>query len=403
MRTVGCTGSRRASNKLLIYALFLAALFFLGGAARSSRLSGASPPKDKASFTGRIVFEHAPDSSAPWPTLDIYSVNADGTQLQELTIDGHSHDPSWSPDGRHILYIHDNFWPEMPPGYVHPPYASHFPIELYVMDSDGGNAHFLRRFDGPISAAAWSPDGKSLAIHCIRQFGRGEPGTGGKPGSGLYLIPVDGQGEVGPVFSPTATNPAWSPDGRKLAFSVYADATGSTIAVGDADGSHQFQLLNPVLYIASPYPQAHEDAESPAWSPDGSQIAFGGFPMTLTNNTGPLYGGGRQQQIFLMSADGSGRRQLTTDDEWQCAHPTWSPDGTEIAFSCRSTWEPCTGGGFNGEGKGIGPGPWEGSAPKLPGPGCVRRVFVLHINDPTAKPVQITQHDGANPVFAPAP
>ena len=57
---------------------------------------------------GTIVYTHAPDGSAPWPVNDIYAMRGDGSNVRALTNDGHSHNPTWSPDGRHILFIHDS-------------------------------------------------------------------------------------------------------------------------------------------------------------------------------------------------------------------------------------------------------------------------------------------------------
>jgi Tol biopolymer transport system component len=334
---------------------------------------GAAPtPKGS---TGRIVFEHAPDDSAPYPTSGIYSVNADGTQLRALTADGHSHGPNWSPDGRHILYIHDTYWPSRLPKpdirIDDKQWLSHLFNELYVMDSHGGNAHLLRQLDGPIQAAAWSPDGKTLA------FEGTEPGPDGEPADGLFLIPAHGQGEPRLLFR-RASQPAWSPGSNKLAFVVRAAKNvydgDWAIAVGDADGSHEIQLTDP---------DHIQRALFPAWSPDGKQIAFDAFDVRRPGGVSD------QEQVFVMRADGSDIRQLTTDPKWACLHPTWSPDGTEIAFFCRSEAAPCSAGGESGLG--------------FPGRGCVRRIFVMSLSDPNAKPTQITQHDGANPVFAPVP
>src|SRR5579859_7454166 len=55
-----------------------------------------------------IVYDHAPDGSPPWPVTDIYSMVVDGRSVKALTNDGHSHNPSWSPDGRRIVFIHDS-------------------------------------------------------------------------------------------------------------------------------------------------------------------------------------------------------------------------------------------------------------------------------------------------------
>ncbi len=329
-------------------------------------LAGAAPTSK--GLTGRIVFDHCPDRDIEDHSKahnDIYSVNADGTQLQALTKDGKSHNPSWSADGRRILYIHDTAWP------------SRLPNELYVMDSDGGNAHLLRQLDGPIQGpVSSSPDGKTLAVNYNRYFDKAGPSPDGKEICGFFLIPVQGQDEVCPMFSLTAMAPAWRPDGGKLVFMMQPSLGNSAIAVGAADGSHQVQLTGPGRNIPLP---SIRDAGFPAWSPNGKQIAFNAHISWMD-----------PQQVFVMRADGSYMRQLTTNPERECLHPTWSPDGAEVAFYCMPS--PCH------DKFGPSAGPAGGTEPP-----CDSEIFVLRLNEPTSKPIQITQIDGANPVFAPVP
>jgi Tol biopolymer transport system component len=66
-------------------------------------------------------------------------------------------------------------------------------------------------------------------------------------------------------------------------------------------------------------------SSSPAWSPDGSQIAFAAQTGTRAEDQ-------RLSELFVMNADGSNRRRLTTNDDYD-GEPTWSPDGTRIAFT----------------------------------------------------------------------
>ena len=97
---------------------------------------------------------------------------------------------------------------------------------------------------------------------------------------------------------------AWSPDGRKIAFT---GADGDVYAV-NADGSGRRNLTRrPVDYGSG------DDGACPAWSRDGQKIAFDR---------------GRGRGIFVMNADGSGRRRLTHFGR----QALWSPDGTKIAF-----------------------------------------------------------------------
>jgi TolB protein len=111
---------------------------------------------------------------------------------------------------------------------------------------------------------------------------------------------------------------------------------------------------------------------SPAWSPDGKQIAFDQFV-------------GRRQQIFLMDADGSHARQITTDSSWSCEHSAWAADGAEIVFSCRSAAPPC--GGISSVGTVL--------------PECTRRIFSLSMSDSKAVPKQLNAVDGIFPSVAP--
>ncbi len=105
-------------------------------------------------------------------------------------------------------------------------------------------------------------------------------------------------------------NPAWSPDGTRIAFMVRGnDRGGGPIFVMNADGSGVTRLTNSRWGLAS---------FAPLWSPDGTRIAFVTY-------------GGNGSEIHVVNADGSGETQLTDNtasDLW----PVWSPDGSRIAF-----------------------------------------------------------------------
>lgn len=303
--------------------------------------------------------------------LDVYSMNADGTNVKALTHDCHyNHSPSWSSDGRRIVFIHG------------------FPItdELSVMDRDGGNSRQLRVDPSIIRAAlddgnhvkqgrgglvriisaTWLPNGKiaaTLADPFLRTDGIHIPAT--------FLLDPDGQGRPQQILSDVLT-PNWSPDGRRLAFVMFvADlmhpfTTLSAIYSAEADGGVRLRLTSPRM-----------SAEGPAWSPDGKQIAFAAAtPPAATD----------ESQIFVMSQDGSGIRQLTNDPAWEkCWQPSWSPDGQRIAFSCRATRTCVSVEGI------MGNGPWP----------CVRRIFVISVQNPAVKLIPISDQDATNPVFAP--
>jgi TolB protein len=119
-----------------------------------------------------------------------------------------------------------------------------------------------------------------------------------------------------------ATDPAWSPDGRKIAFTrreevgEYSTFSEDDVFVMDADGGGQRQLTDEVERM---------HAGQPTWSPDGREIVFvlgDAVPTTLPARPG---------ELFVMSAGGSDARPLTRGS--RDLHPAWSPDGREIAFT----------------------------------------------------------------------
>ncbi len=313
---------------------------------------------------GTIVYTHAPDGSDPWPVTDIYSITGKSL-VKALTNDGHSHNPTWSPDGRRILFIHDSTLQTAPAYREEKQFESHHPVELHVMDADGGNRHLLRRLEPVIYSAAWSPDGRTLAVTSLPETRVDRPTKADEPmRAGLFLLPATGQDEPRLLFR-NAFTPSWSPDGRRLAFSVEKPRGQWSVHTGKVDGSGDIQLTDP-----------RRNEGSPAWSPDGKRIAFDEFAAE-----------GRQQ-ILVMDEDGTHVRQLTRNPNWSCGHPSWSPDGKQIVFSCRSTAGSC-GMGVSSTGQILPP--------------CVRRLFIASLRDAASEPTRINDHDSASPAFAPAP
>lgn len=109
--------------------------------------------------------------------------------------------------------------------------------------------------------------------------------------------------------------PAWSPDGKRIAFVSYSDGQ---IYLMNGDGSNRTKLPQPVGLQPEAYAVSQLVSRDLAWSPDGETVAFHA-----------------DCNIYIMPADGSSTpRKLTTVRDWQCARsPAWSPDGKQIAFS----------------------------------------------------------------------
>ena len=185
-----------------------------------------------------VVFTPAPDGAPPWPVEDVYTMADDGTNVRALTNDGHSHDPAWSPDGKRILFVHDAALQAS-----NSESDSHHPVELYVMDRNGANRRLIRRRTPVIYSAAWSPDGKMLAVNTIMDVSANR--------AGLVILSADGSGQPRPVVE-NAYTAAWSPDGNKIAVSIEQPRGRWSIHVLSPDGSGD---------VASPIRQSQRETQ----------------------------------------------------------------------------------------------------------------------------------------------
>ena len=212
---------------------------------------------------------------------DLYSMNADGTNVVQLTdAPGDDDAPRWSPDGSIILFTSERDGNS----------------ELYTMDPDGSNQTRLTTTAADERWPTWSPDGSQIAFS-----------------SGGQLVTMDADGANRTALGTgivAAGQPDWSPDGSSLvatghtgsAFDVYVVdlATSDTTNLTDSDLS-----------------EGH-----PSWSSTGAQIVFSRKDVA--------------DHVWVMNADGSGQTKLTelgSDN----LHPDRSPDPNWIVFQSNRT------------------------------------------------------------------
>ncbi|GGE96720.1 LpqB family beta-propeller domain-containing protein [Mycetocola zhadangensis] len=197
-----------------------------------------SPDGTRLAFASAVDQEHYGD---------ICVINADGTGLRNLTnsADTAEYVPTWSPDGTQIVYVR---WGESV-------------SEIHVMNSDGGKSRMLT------SNGEW---------------------------------------------------PKWSADGEQIVFVSDRGSTGTELWTMAPDGSDQTVLTD---MDGAP--------TEPSWSPDGEAIAF----VLGTGNIEDSDPVKWNEDIFVMPANGGPARQITSsqgNDHWP---PAWSPDGTQLAFT----------------------------------------------------------------------
>jgi Tol biopolymer transport system component len=249
---------------------------------------------------------------------DVATADANGRNLQVVTGESRKGTvvphlftrPAWSPDGRRIAFAG-----------VRGGDRAGFRAGIFVMRADGRRQRRITKLRGAF-APLWSPNGRVIVFTRARRTRSALAGS-------LWAMRPDGSNprQLTPRINGRIDRAGgFSPDGSQLAFTRTTCASEerggclsqtSALFVAKPDGSGAGKLL--------------DRASDPAFSPDGRRIAF----VSDRDENGSLSYGDREffaNELYVMTVDSGDQRRLTRTRDLNEASPSWLPSGSRIAF-----------------------------------------------------------------------
>jgi TolB protein len=204
--------------------------------------------------------------------------------------------------------------------------------EIYLMNPDGTNPRRLTDNAYGDGFANLSPDGKKIAFNSDRLTGKINI-------SDLFLMNADGSEQTFLIRGSSAT---WSPDCKEIAFHASASGNGTPnrtdpgSATTDSDifVANVDDLLAGVAQpsdLTNSLDKVDDDAD---WSPDGQQNVYTAHDVGDDPPKAPFIS--NTAEIYVINADGTGTPTRLTENTYEERAPAWSPNGSQIVFSCRT-------------------------------------------------------------------
>jgi TolB protein len=264
---------------------------------------------DGEAVAGDLIAFSCKERGNAWYAICI--AQSDGSDRRVVTDGVAATDPTWSPDGRTIAFTHHESDAE---------FQRFTEDDIYLMDVDGSDLRQVTMQSPGESSfdPAWSPAGDVLALLRSREVASESPVRLGR----LAIASVDGATTHPLGARSLVADPDWSPDGREIAVTiptlrreVPTVRNTDIYAVEVATGRRRPLVTTPDAYESSP-----------AWSPDGSRVAFARWqPATQFDG---------RASIHVVGRDGTGEQLVLTHEHFSSGpfNLSWSPDGEELAF-----------------------------------------------------------------------